>query len=62
MEQPPISPPCHSDSGVEAGRSEQGSGTYVGAGKVTYNKEKNSIEIENYGTEPVRLSIVQVRE
>lgn len=44
------------------GAREQGSGTYVGAGKVTYNKEKNSIEIENYGAEPVRLSMVQVRK
>ncbi|MGB5675475.1 MAG: hypothetical protein WBO43_13095 [Gemmatimonadota bacterium] len=40
----------------------KGEGTYVGAGKVTYNKEKNSIEIENYGTEPVRLNMVQVRK
>jgi hypothetical protein len=40
----------------------KGSGTYVGAGKVTYNKEKNSIEIENYGTEPVRLNMVQVQK
>lgn len=39
----------------------KGEGTYVGAGKVTYNKEKNSIEIENYGTQPVRLNLVQVR-
>lgn len=39
----------------------KGSGTYVGAGKVTYDKEKNEIEIENYGIEPVRLSQVQVR-
>jgi hypothetical protein len=38
----------------------KGSGTYVGAGKVTYNKKKNSIEIENYGSEPIRFSDVQV--
>ena len=40
----------------------KGSGTYVGAAKVTYDKEKNEIEIENWGTEPVRLTRVQVRE
>jgi hypothetical protein len=38
----------------------KGEGKLVGAGKITYNKKTNSIEIENYGTEPVRLSEVQV--
>lgn len=39
----------------------KGEGTYVGAARVTYDKDKNTIGIENYGSEPVRLSQVQVR-
>jgi hypothetical protein len=46
---------------VKDGDKEKGTGTYVGAGKVTYNEKDDAIEIENYGTEPVRLSSCQVR-
>ena len=40
----------------------KGEGKLVGAAKITYNKKEHSIEIENYGTEPVRLSEVQVMD
>jgi hypothetical protein len=46
---------------VKDGDKEKGTGTYVGAGKVTYNEKDEAIEIENWGTEPVRLSSCQVR-
>jgi len=46
---------------VKDGDKQKGTGTYVGAGKVTYNEKDRTIEIENWGTEPVRLSSCQVR-
>jgi hypothetical protein len=46
---------------VKDGDKEKGTGTYVGAGKITYNEKDKAIEIENWGTEPVRLSSCQVR-
>src|SRR5258708_7552924 len=38
----------------------QGAGKAVTAAKITYNKDTRSVEIENYGLEPVRLSEVAV--
>ncbi|HXB55342.1 MAG TPA: hypothetical protein VN461_11195 [Vicinamibacteria bacterium] len=38
----------------------KGVGKLVTAAKITYNKDTRSVEIENYGIEPVRLSEVEV--
>jgi hypothetical protein len=38
----------------------KGVGKLVTAAKITYNKDTRSVEIENYGIEPVRLTEVQV--
>ena len=38
----------------------KGEGKLVDAAKVGYDRDTNTIEIENYGQEPVRLSQVQV--
>ncbi len=38
----------------------KGVGKLVTAAKITYNKDTRSVEIENYGLEPVRLSEVAV--
>jgi hypothetical protein len=38
----------------------EGEGKLVPAGKVSYNKKTNHIEIENYGAEPLRFSDVRV--
>jgi len=38
----------------------KGEGKLVTRGKVKFNKESRTIEIENYGTEPVRLNKVRV--
>jgi hypothetical protein len=38
----------------------KGTGKLVTAAKITYNKDTRSVEIENYGLEPVRLSEVEV--
>jgi hypothetical protein len=46
---------------VKDGDKEKGTGTYVGAGKVSYDEKQKAIEVENYGQEPVRLSSCQVR-
>jgi len=38
----------------------KGEGKLVTAAKITYKKDKNTIEIENYEIEPVRLSHIEV--
>jgi hypothetical protein len=38
----------------------KGQGKLAGAAKITYDKDARSIEIENYGIEPVRLNEVRV--
>jgi hypothetical protein len=38
----------------------KGVGKLVTAAKITWNKDTRSVEIENYGIEPVRLSEVEV--
>jgi len=40
----------------------EGEGKLVGAAKVTYDHKKKTIEIENYGSEPVRFPDVKVAE
>lgn len=40
----------------------KGQGKMAGAAKVTFNKETNTLEIENYGIEPVRLTEITVIE
>jgi hypothetical protein len=38
----------------------KGVGKLVTAAKITWNKDTRSVEIENYGIEPVRLTEVEV--
>jgi len=38
----------------------KGQGKAIPAAKLTYNKEKNTLEIENYSREPVRLNEVSI--
>ena len=38
----------------------KGQGKLAGAAKITWNRETRTIEIENFGIEPVRLQNVQV--
>jgi hypothetical protein len=38
----------------------KGQGKLAGAAKIDFNKESNTVEIENYGIEPVRLTQVTV--
>lgn len=40
----------------------KGQGKMAGAAKVTFNKETNTLEIENYGIEPVRLNQVKIEK
>jgi hypothetical protein len=41
---------------LQFGKDGKGEGKLAALTMITYDKKKNSIEIENYGTEPVRLS------
>ncbi|HEY3120219.1 MAG TPA: hypothetical protein VGL15_06315 [Vicinamibacteria bacterium] len=40
----------------------KGEGKLVPAAKIAWNKDTRTIEIENYGTEPVRLTEVTVEK
>jgi hypothetical protein len=42
------------------GRQGKGQGKAIPAAKVTWDKEKNTLEIENYSREPVRLNEISV--
>lgn len=44
---------------IRIGADGKGEGKLVPAAKVTWNKEQQAIEIENYGSEPVRLNAVR---
>jgi hypothetical protein len=44
---------------IRLDRNGKGEGKLVPAAKVSWNKEQKTIEITNYGTEPVRLTRVQ---
>jgi hypothetical protein len=41
-------------------KNAKGVGKLVTAAKITWNKDTRSVEIENYGIEPVRLTEVEV--
>jgi hypothetical protein len=43
---------------MRLGPDGKGEGKLVTAAKVSYDKEKRQLEIENYGNEPVRLTQV----
>jgi hypothetical protein len=45
---------------IRLGPDGKGEGKLVPAAKIDYNKETNTLEIENYNTEPVRLTQVEV--
>lgn len=45
-------------SEIRLGPDGKGDGRLVNAAKVTYDREKRAIEIENYNTQPVRLTSV----
>jgi hypothetical protein len=45
---------------VRLGPDGKGEGKLVPAAKIDYDKESNTLEIENYNTEPVRLTQVEV--
>jgi hypothetical protein len=61
----PLSRPFLRVAAVAAGslnRDGTGEGKIVTPAKISWNKETQSIEITNYGTEPVRLTRVEVAE
>lgn len=45
---------------IHLDKNGKGQGKYAAAAKVTYNRDTRTIEIENYGIEPVRLTEVTV--
>jgi hypothetical protein len=45
---------------IHMGTGDKGTGKLASMAKVTWNKETRSLEIENYGIEPVRLQDVQI--
>jgi hypothetical protein len=47
---------------IRLNKDGKGEGKIVTPAKIVWNKEKNAIEITNYGTEPVRLTRVTVEE
>jgi hypothetical protein len=47
---------------IRLDKNGKGQGKYAVAAKITYNKDTRTIEIENYGIEPVRLTQVTVEK
>jgi hypothetical protein len=47
---------------IRIGADGKGEGKAIPRAQVTFNKEKNTLEIENYEREPVRLSEVRIVE
>lgn len=45
---------------IQMGGNGVGEGKLANLAKVSYDKKRQQIEIENYGIEPVRLSVVRV--
>src|SRR5262245_20588789 len=45
---------------IHLGKDGKGQGKLAGGAKIEFNKESNTVEIENYGIEPVRLTQVTV--
>ena len=47
---------------IRLGADGKGEGKLVPAAKINYDKETNTLEIENYNTEPTRLTQVEVEK
>jgi len=47
---------------IRLGPDGKGEGKLVPAAKIEYDKEANTLEIENYNTEPTRLTQVQIEK
>jgi hypothetical protein len=47
---------------IRLGKDGSGEGKLAALAKISYDKAKNQIEIENYGLEPVRLTRVEVEK
>jgi hypothetical protein len=47
---------------IRLDKNGKGQGKYAVAAKITYDKDTRTVEIENYGTEPVRLTEVTVQK
>ena len=47
---------------IRLGPDGKGEGKLVPAAKIDYDKESNTLEIENYNTEPTRLSQVEIEK
>jgi hypothetical protein len=47
---------------IRLGKDGKGEGKIVSPAKISWNKETEAVEITNYGTEPVRLTRVEVEE
>ena len=47
---------------IHLDKNGKGQGKYATAAKITYDKDTRTIEIENYGIEPVRLTEVTVEK
>jgi hypothetical protein len=47
---------------IRLGPDGKGEGKLVPAAKIDYNKESNTLEIENYNTEPTRLTQVEIEK
>jgi hypothetical protein len=47
---------------VRVGKDGKGEGKMSVATKITYNKKHNTVELENYSTEPVRLTNIKVEK
>jgi hypothetical protein len=47
---------------IRLGKDGKGEGKIVTPAKISWNKDRNAIEITNYGTEPVRLTQVTAEE
>jgi hypothetical protein len=47
---------------IRVGKDGKGEGKMSVATKISYNKKQNSVELENYSSEPVRLTNVKVEK
>ena len=46
---------------IRVNKAGEGEGKMAVATKIDFNKKTNTMELENYGTEPVRLNNVRVK-
>ena len=47
---------------IHLNRDGEGQGKMAYATKITFDKKKNTVELENYSSEPVRLNTVKVEK